>query len=383
MIFRKIYLEFAVRKRLLKEVSTLSPFMKQGAYTYDGANRMLIHNQAPPVLEDFFFQREYRGIMTIFIKLKRFVLRKKVVIKHSRTELTIFEGDLLLPVGSLNGYQDYKVFDTVNNKVMTIYPDQIYLNRVKHYAETFGVYFPMPEIYQINEEKYYLIERLISYHKHYLWTEEDYDHVLEKVLSFYETYFNSVRKTGYQTMRFCDKIINIPNLLIERELSFICKELLELPFPEIALHGDLWTANVLYEKAEGQIYFIDWEFSGEKPFFYDFFNLIWLEVYLKNNHYFIKKYLLGNYDTALERMFAIFGIKYDKEKKIAYILLYFIQFCHDRLRYFSAEDRNRYFRKFESMIESMQNLSGETMQHHPGKGCQKNCCPSCLRYEGD
>ncbi len=97
-------------------------------------------------------------------------------------------------------------------------------------------------------------------------------------------------------------------------------------FPFLELHGDLWTSNILIDEHHNEdIYYIDWEHSKEYIMFYDFYCLIWNDVYHKQDNTYFNKYMLGEYDQYFNNVFQIFDIEFEARYRAEYFSIFFFK----------------------------------------------------------
>ncbi len=245
-----------------------------------------------------------------------------------------FTGSVYIPVRSTSGYGDRRIFDIKNNKVLTIFTDRKDYQAVLATYHNFKDYFSMPNILWIDDERQLIIEELILFHPTSFWSEKDHDNVLDTVFERYLEYFRYCEKSQTFTT-FSTNDIEF-SLIEEEELLFIkeeiSKEILDFKIPFVMIHGDLWTSNILLEKSDDyEMKLIDWEYSKELLFFYDFFTLIWLEFYMNNNQYYFKKYINGEYDHFFTEIFSVFELSFKPTYRFEYFHLFFLYFYKERL----------------------------------------------------
>lgn len=129
----------------------------------------------------------------------------------------------------------------------------------------------------------------------------------------------------------CD---NEEEAAIMRELkSCISAEMLEMPIPLCAQHGDLSTDNLIYGKADGteDFFWIDWEHLGDRVFFYDaLFYILNTAVYSPESPV-LREFLDGEYDDILTTFFANFGLSYKAEHKRELFLSFALIFLKERV----------------------------------------------------
>ena len=97
--------------------------------------------------------------------------------------------------------------------------------------------------------------------------------------------------------------------------------------PSVLCHCDLHFGNTLVDS--NSIYLIDFENVREDVFFYDLFNILFVEYIDKDNPYFIEEYFKENseVDDLFKQSFQAVGEELEERNKV----LYFVVFLHSRL----------------------------------------------------
>jgi hypothetical protein len=356
----KIYNYIKGKQEIVYRFYENSHFMSSGTYVFDESIKYIriVDDDTKKHSSEILHQNRYRNVSSkicVFL-LKKLLFRKSITIQKEKNELSNFSGTVFLPVGSANGYSDKKIFDFETERVLTIFSDKKdYNNHLSHYAY-FKNYFPLPEIVWTKSKDLLLIEELIFLKPYNQWCKEDFLFVMRDIFNRYHNYFiDCYRKGNY--------VLSSPNQLFVSlsngfEMDFIKKsihnELLDLKFPCIKLHGDLWTANTLLDKHESnKVMYIDWEYSNEFLFFYDFFNVMWLEVYMYDNDFYIKRYFEGEYDVEFSNVFSIFDLTYHPEYRLTYFYIFFLNFMKERFKTMSGENQQIYYHQYRNLIEKL------------------------------
>ncbi|KKK36621.1 hypothetical protein WQ57_18410 [Mesobacillus campisalis] len=200
-----------------------------------------------------------------------------------------------------------------------------------------------------------LAEELITFHPTKDWVDEDLLKVMEDVFNRYYHYFCSCLVKG--TYPFVTPISLFKSVPNNRDTIFIWSEIeadfQEMNVPMLRLHGDLWTANTLLDKSVGEIYFIDWEFSNYLFFFYDFFNMMWVEFYINKNDLFLNQYVNGEYDHEMERAFTLFGLDFKQQARMSYFNLYFLNYYAMRLTKMDLKSRKAYIKQYKKLLRQI------------------------------
>lgn len=354
-----LYSFFKEKKEVIAEFNIYSRYMSCGSYVFDNTITFITldeyhtRKRSAEILRNIYKNNKTRGYFVLLLKKLKYKKQFKVS-EHNRA-FKDFKGTIFYSTKSCN-----KIFDLSSNKVLSIYLNKSdyksFLDSHKYFKE----HFPLPNILVNNVEERSIIEELILFQPNRLWLKEDYLYVIEDIFKRYITYAAACIDEGkYHVISLTDyiKIYDSTNDKYISEIrSKIPNKLLEMQLPTLRLHGDLWTTNILIQKSENSsIYYIDWEFSQELLFFYDFFNLMWVEVYNNNNYVFLENYIKGMYDHYFKAFFSIFNLKYEPKYRVEYFHVFFLQFYLVRLVNSRQKDKNKYYKKYKELSEKLVN----------------------------
>ena len=156
--------------------------------------------------------------------------------------------------------------------------------------------------------------------------------VLSVYISILDNY-NKYYKSGIETLSAPYGLSDILRLLNPKcEMFKIYQDLLSesegLYFPYIYTHGDMHLGNVIYD---GQIWYIDFECAREEFFFYDIFNVLYVEFVDCHDSMLLDLFIEGNSQIIerFKRAFASFDLYFDMNKR----KLYFKTYLLARIRY--------------------------------------------------
>ncbi|WML59307.1 hypothetical protein [Neobacillus sp. PS2-9] len=361
-MFKKIYLFLKRKREILKGFQRNTKYMCAGIYVYDDSLKYITRNDSYTKNRalQIFQNNYYQAAIKVFIfLLRKTFFRKKVEIVEPAEQKNEFSGSVYRPVRSSNGYNDSKIFDLSRNQVLSIFSNKQEYQSVLSIYQSFKKFFPMPAILQADAEQLIIMEELVNFEQNHTWIEEDYLFVMEDVFERNINYFKACVENGIQSSSSpTDLISQIKmNAVIEPIRNKINPELLDVKFPCVKLHGDLWTSNTLLVKeGKSHICYIDWEYSREYIFFYDLFNMMWLEVYVNNNHLYIHKYIKGEYNNYFYKLFSLFNLSFDEKLKLDYIIIYFLNFFTERGIHLGTVEQVDILDKFKRMLDRLREM---------------------------
>lgn len=291
------------RKRQLQEVTN---YLQNGTYSFTDDHRMMYleESQNDPLL----------------VKSESSDDALKDTLTINSKEGKLFSGSALW--FGING--DLKVFNS--KEVLTKAHSQESLTKKLTHYQYFSRYFTVPKITTIDQLVGVTIEeRIISTDDLGLTKSQ----LLKKAMEDYLDYFQRISSKGQLSRE------NLQELLVasphrHNQLDFqllldkISPDLTKTTFPRLPVHGDLWSENLIVTK-EGIVY-LDFDESGENWFFYDFFKFLWNELDVHGDEHLLQDYLVGGFDDALSRWFAVFGFTFDPDHRGEYFLLFFMDF---------------------------------------------------------
>jgi hypothetical protein len=358
-MFRKIYLFLKRKREIIQGFQRNTKYMCAGIYVYDDSLKYITRNDSYTKNRalQIFQNNYYQATIKFFIYLLRKTLfRKKVEIVEPAEQKNEFFGSVYRPVRSSNGYTDSKIFDLSRNQVLSIFSNKQEYQSVLSIYQSFSKFFPMPAILQTDAEQLIIMEELVNFEQNHTWIEADYLFVMEDVFERNINYFKAcVEKEIQSSSSPTDLISQIKmNAVIEPIRNKINPELLDVKFPCVKLHGDLWTSNTLLVKeGKSHICYIDWEYSREYIFFYDLFNMMWLEVYVNNNHLYIHKYANGDYDSYFKEIYHLFNLEFNDKLKMDYFMLYFLNLFKERIVHLGKVDQIDFINQFNRLLENI------------------------------
>jgi hypothetical protein len=297
--------------RLLTIPHNVLEKMKPGIYKYNNSCTMLSNirykAEAQELSMSLFGTKisVYNPFRTAFSRL----YTKIVLSMNSKSEFTIL---LITSSG-----REYKLFDTENLLIMTIYKNKERLNKIvlnrKFWGENFRI---IP--FTVNNKEQIICEKLFD--KEYCDSEIMFKHILND----YMYYFSRIK---------CDVNLDLDLM----ELNMFCQKIGKIKDFQLLtenlvgrktciVHGDLWRSNIINNG--GKLYYLDFEAVGKRIFYYDLLYYIIHDFIVMNDSILLRNYMGGKYDSDFEKLFNIVGIQYCAEYKIIYLELicYFIYY---------------------------------------------------------
>lgn len=344
------------KKQVFKEFLEYQNYMNPGIYQWDNTLRFIMKTN--PNAE----RGTYHTFYNYYGKKERFFLwlarhtffRDKIVVNGNGAVKTHFVGEVYRPFRSTNNYRDKKLFNFAEGKVLSIFSRDIDYRRTLDIHKKFQIFFPMPKILWKNQQNREICEELVEFVPIEMWTEDDYEFVMNDMLTRSLRY---LQKESKRKLRDVTPRMTFLALENKQEIRFIYKmvtpHLLRESHPCIELHGDLWRSNTFLIKDRNlrKVVYIDWEFSEELPFFYDFFTFIWLDGYVNQEDFYFKRYLAGEYDSELQKMYSFFGLTYNPAYRIDYFHIYFLYFYSYRLFDLPKYERMSFIKRYKQFVE--------------------------------
>jgi|GEM_PF-5150641 len=341
-----------------------SSYMSPGIYQWDPTLRFILKSDSNTERNAYrFFYNHYSKMGQLILGiLRKLFFRKKVIIKEDPLGTEGFKGEVSRPFRSINHYQDQKIFNFVEKKVLSVFCREEDFQRTLEIYHHFHLYFPMPELLWKDEKGWKICEELICPIPLKEWDKEDKDFVMDDLLTRTFRYVTVANDSGYSSDG--QSLSSYLDVLGRKEVQFIFEHLdrkfLERSIPFVKLHGDMWAGNTLLIKEENirRIIYIDWEYCRKLPFFYDIFTFIWLEFYIHHENYFFNRYIEGAYDDQLKKIFSQYNIPYLPDYRMDYFHLYFLYFYIFRVSHLAKHDRIPYLKKYQRLIKEREKDSG-------------------------
>lgn len=299
-------------------MNTYSRYLRTGKYLISTDNKKVAYlnndNETKTFIETNFslhYSKINRSLIPTVKRITKDFIFRRLTIKPINHLETTFKGSIFM----INWDNDLKFFDLINNKVLIIFNNDSKHKKYVRDMKYFSSCFDLPFLY-INKENV-VIEKLVK--KDEINHEDYYPKLIEKYIYYYQSKepkkymnFNKINndiKNNWSDL-FNDIKVNLPQKLI-------CKKI-----PVFYMHGDLHYDNIL--ATDKKLYFIDWEHTSFRPFFYDLFNVIFVDIMNYNNYSLLKKYINGYFDEYFILLFKAAGLEYYEEYRREYFLMFLL-----------------------------------------------------------
>lgn len=331
-----------------------SRYFLQGEYVIDDTLMFLYRNDDlsySKSMEIFKSRPIYKSkLKRIFVLLvKRTFFSKSIYINNQ--EKTSFQGSVFF-IG-VDKASNGKVFDFINQQVLTMYFSKRKYNEILEAYRFFKPYFNLPSIISYSSDPLIIQEELIDHTSYKKWTKEDFDLVIKDIFERYTTYFQCCsRDNNYSLIKPVTILQNIQNadMLSEFITAHTNDDILRMDLPLVRIHGDLWIPNILLTRNKlDSVYYIDYEFSDAFLFFYDIFWFIHDQVVNHSNHYFLFKYVTGEYDDDFKSLFSTFHLNFEKNNRLDYLNIYYINVYMKRCNHLHQRERMLHLNNFKDI----------------------------------
>ncbi len=308
-----------------KQVQEVLEYLEAGTYYWDDTQRVL-------------FKQDQRQQTLV----KNLAVNKPLSLEIEPVQDQKFAGNRLwfCSNGDLKIFSDTQVLSVCSSR-------ENYGQKIAAY-DYFSQFFRLPKLLARDDAQQQLLEERITFADQ---TVVDACGLLATIYTDYINYFRQAEVKWYTLAGLLATSANrVYRAEFEQLIAEIPAELLAAEWPYLKLHGDLWTENLLLEKDSQQLYYIDWDESGEYLFFYDFFKLMWNELDVHQNYSYYENYLAGRFDAQLAAVFDLFQLEFQPAAKKAYFYLFFLNFLLDETGSMSYEVRRFEWKDFREKV---------------------------------
>ncbi|MFB9861014.1 hypothetical protein ACFPFV_02150 [Salinicoccus siamensis] len=257
---------------------------------------------------------------------------------------------------------DKKIFNFKDKIILNIISEKEKYERIKVAHNSFSNYINST-IFDFDDSTKTYKEKLIDFESFNSVSEVEKNYIIKEFFTNYNNYFISLDKSNLKKIKvenlltsFYEENNNI--LLYDKLVSHFKKSnMFDITFPQTLLLGDMCFFNIL--KTSDKTYYIDFEYSDEYIFFYDFMNILFVEFNRKNPIY-LMKYLNGEYDKNLEKTFQIFDLDFCIDKREQYFIMFLLErIALDKKMNGGQQLNEKYYMKIFkvlSYLESKENI---------------------------
>ncbi len=147
--------------------------------------------------------------------------------------------------------------------------------------------------------------------------------------TYHMTHSSKAERTNVGEIISACSVLPLPTELIKKIISAA----MNLGIPKCVQHGDLSRSNLIYGLCEGKedFWWIDWEYSADRVFFYDYFFYILNTAMYYSNTTALDEYLNGKYDDSLKAFFDCFCLEFDAQLRKDYYMIFALDFLRERV----------------------------------------------------
>lgn len=241
---------------------------------------------------------------------------QKITIKVEPYSDDGFIGQILMTTAS-----GYRLFDYKNSLTYKQFTTPQEASKYKFAVDSFSSFFNVTPI-KITEK--YSVEVSVNAHPRKRWDDksvlDNYIELANRYVSYLRSQDNSTRRSIsqiFQSFYMSPQILIIYNLL-KKDLD------VNREFVTVNIHGDLHFGNTLY--ANDGIYLIDFDSYRNDFFYYDLFNIIYVDYVDKKDSTLLELYINGNTRviSCFKNLFSAIGDVFDEDKIIEYLKYYLL-----------------------------------------------------------
>lgn len=261
----------------------------------------------------------------------------------------------------------FRFFDYRTGVTFTIFEDEVKRESLQKAVSVFSAHFSTP-IISINN--HYCVEKIIYSIPRRDWSDADVITQYYRIFKIYISYLQCEKSKGlvsvYQDKYTIPNYKEIPPEDIDEFKGVLKQSSILDTIPHVFCHCDLHFGNILREEVNGELYLIDFEYARENIFFYDLFNIMFVDFSDYHNSRLLDLYLegdgtmIGYFGKAFEAM----GVTYDSCCSTLYLKLFLL----NRMIYYTkrAEKRlsgKRRSKKLITIFRNIHNLLEYIRQH--------------------
>ena len=244
-------------------------------------------------------------------------LAERIVLKFYKVKVfsdkKVFTGQAIC---FSSGGGEQRIIDYKQKRMLTVFKDSSDINLLLKNRQTFGKFFLTPAVVEINEEKTYIIEEYLRKQK--ISADRRCRLLLQDLLTYQQNadYKNYTEPFSENTVGwFCEAATRLGLCYKDDIAEFIKRG----NYKKCLVHGDMSRYNMIFN--DKKIYYIDYENINNRVFFYDALYYFWHEAHYLSNNVPYNKYIAGEYDDLLAKVFNANGVEYDVSHKKMYLFI--------------------------------------------------------------
>ena len=267
----------------------------------------------------------------------------KIRIFNNKNKKSTEEYEAFYVANNYDKIREVKLFSFKQNKILTICTSAEEAKKQMAQYDLFADSYNMP---RVKESKKYPNSFEISMVdlRPFPGAAVALSSIVDSTVKFNHSIEDCERISGKDLIKYSYENEDINSILKELS-SKIDESILNLQVPVCIQHGDLSKDNIIFGESEGKtdFWWIDWEHSAPRIFFYDlFFYIINSAIYGDLGAYDV--YMSGKADEEMEKLFSHFGLNFDDKRRKDYFLVFAVIFLKERVCDFArVEALKRYF----------------------------------------
>ena len=246
--------------------------------------------------------------------------------------------------------EGYRLYNLKDNTTLHLFKNE---NEANLYRKCYSLFSPFFSFTTCEMTDAYSIETIIMNKHRKMWTKEELYSIFYALLDSLTAYLQSAEKESVDI----ESKIKISERA-GKDYCGLCKDLLEearsfVNPVYVFSHGDLHFGNILFDGKTQ--YLIDFEKARKELFFFDLYNILYVEVADYSNYSFVDDYLDGEqkmmscFQTAFESVGSVFDVK----NRVCYLKVFLLlRMNYDIENYI----RNNRIDKCEGKIEIINKL---------------------------
>ncbi len=222
----------------------------------------------------------------------------------------------------------YRFFNYDEGTTLHIFSTETEFTTYQRVKNEFTLFFKVPIIEISN---HFSVDKIINNKPRYLWSALETSKNFYMVFDRYIKYLSTANNRITNIRRWAERYPFTSNLHFKQLIDSVIVDV--KPLSDIRLvysHGDMHFGNILYDGND--IYLTDFERAGDEAFFYDIFNIVYVEYTDWHNDEFLASYLRkdGIIMDCFSRLFHAVGLSFDERLIIRYFELFLLlRFIND------------------------------------------------------